>query len=51
MPLIIIALANPDPSRATSFAAYIQIMQLGGAEIGVALIGAWLLSKCGVRVT
>ena len=31
-----------DPTRATSFAAYIQIMRLGGAEIGVALMGTWL---------
>jgi MFS transporter, DHA2 family, multidrug resistance protein len=42
LPLIIIALSNSDPSRATSFAAYIQIMRLGGAEIGVALMGTWL---------
>jgi DHA2 family multidrug resistance protein len=41
-PLIVIALSNSDPSRATSFAAYIQIMRLGGAEIGVALMGTWL---------
>jgi len=41
-PLIVIALANSDPSRATSFAAYIQIMRLAGAEIGVALMGTWL---------
>jgi DHA2 family multidrug resistance protein len=39
---IIVALSNSDPSRATSFAAYIQIMRLGGAEIGVALMGTWL---------
>ena len=31
-----------DPSRATAIAAYIQIMRLGGAEIGVALMGTWL---------
>jgi DHA2 family multidrug resistance protein len=41
-PIIILALSNADPSRATSFAAYIQIMRLGGAEIGVALMGTWL---------
>ena len=42
LPIIIIAVSNSDPSRATSFAAYIQIMRLGGAEIGVALMGTWL---------
>lgn len=42
LPLIITALSNSDPSRATAFAAYIQIMRLGGAEIGVALMGTWL---------
>ncbi len=42
LPIIVLALSNSDPSRATSFAAYIQIMRLGGAEIGVALMGTWL---------
>jgi DHA2 family multidrug resistance protein len=42
LPIIVMALANSDPSRATAFAAYIQIMRLGGAEIGVALMGTWL---------
>jgi MFS transporter, DHA2 family, multidrug resistance protein len=42
LPIIILAVSNSDPSRATSFAAYIQIMRLGGAEIGVALMGTWL---------
>lgn len=42
LPIIITALSNADPSRATAFAAYIQIMRLGGAEIGVALMGTWL---------
>jgi DHA2 family multidrug resistance protein len=42
LPLIITLLSNADPSRATSFAAYIQIMRLGGAEIGIALMGTWL---------
>jgi MFS transporter, DHA2 family, multidrug resistance protein len=41
-PCILIALSNSDPTRATSFAAYIQIMRLGGAEIGIALMGTWL---------
>jgi MFS transporter, DHA2 family, multidrug resistance protein len=42
LPIIIIALANADVTRATAFAAYIQVMRLGGAEIGVALMGTWL---------
>jgi DHA2 family multidrug resistance protein len=42
LPVIIILLCNSDPSRATAFAAYIQIMRLGGAEIGIALMGTWL---------
>src|SRR5882757_2183486 len=42
LPIIILALSNVDTSRATAFAAYIQIMRLGGAEIGVALMGTWL---------
>lgn len=41
-PIILIALANSDPTRATAFAAYIQIMRLGGAEFGIALMGTWL---------
>lgn len=41
-PIIIIALSNSDPTRATAFAAYIQIMRLGGAEFGIALMGTWL---------
>jgi DHA2 family multidrug resistance protein len=42
LPIILIALSNADFTRATAFAAYIQIMRLGGAEIGVALMGTWL---------
>jgi DHA2 family multidrug resistance protein len=42
LPIIILALSNVDPTRATAFAAYIQIMRLGGAEIGIALMGTWL---------
>jgi DHA2 family multidrug resistance protein len=42
LPIIILALSNLDPTRATAFAAYIQVMRLGGAEIGVALMGTWL---------
>lgn len=42
LPIIIVALSNSDPSRATAFAAYIQVMRLGGAEIGIALMSTWL---------
>jgi MFS transporter, DHA2 family, multidrug resistance protein len=42
LPAILIALSNADFTRATAFAAYIQIMRLGGAEIGIALMGTWL---------
>jgi MFS transporter, DHA2 family, multidrug resistance protein len=42
LPILIIALSNSDPSRATAFAAYVQVMRLGGAEIGVALMATWL---------
>ena len=42
LPIIILAVSNADPTRATAFAAYIQIARLGGAEIGVALMGTWL---------
>jgi DHA2 family multidrug resistance protein len=42
LPMIIVALSNSDPARATSFAAYIQIVRLGGAEVGVAIVGTWL---------
>ena len=42
LPVILIALSNADFTRATAFAAYIQVARLGGAEIGVALMGTWL---------
>jgi DHA2 family multidrug resistance protein len=42
LPIIIIAVSNADITRATAFAAYIQVMRLGGAEIGVAVMGTWL---------
>ena len=42
LPIIIIALSNSDPTRATAFAAYLQVARLGGAEIGIALMGSWL---------
>jgi DHA2 family multidrug resistance protein len=42
LPIIVTSLANSYPARATVYAAFIQIMRLGGAQIGIALIGAWL---------
>jgi DHA2 family multidrug resistance protein len=42
LPILVIALSHADFTRATAFAAYIQVMRLGGAEIGVALMGTWL---------
>ena len=42
LPIILVVLTNSDPRRATAFAAYVQIFRLGGAEIGVALMGTWL---------
>jgi MFS transporter, DHA2 family, multidrug resistance protein len=42
LPIVLLALANSDVTRATAFAAYIQILRLGGAEIGIALMGTWL---------
>ncbi len=42
LPCIIMAVSNSDPTRATAFAAYIQITRLGGAEIGISLMGTWL---------
>lgn len=41
-PAILLVVSNSDFSRATAFAAYIQIMRLGGAEIGVSLMATWL---------
>jgi DHA2 family multidrug resistance protein len=42
LPIVITALSNSDPTRATAYAAYIQVMRLGSAEIGTALMGTWL---------
>jgi MFS transporter, DHA2 family, multidrug resistance protein len=42
LPIVITALSNSDPTRATAYAAYIQVMRLGSAEIGVGLMGTWL---------
>jgi DHA2 family multidrug resistance protein len=41
-PIVVLALSNADPARATAFAAYIQVMRLGGAEIGISLMATWL---------
>jgi DHA2 family multidrug resistance protein len=41
-PIIITSLANSNPARATAYAAYIQVMRLGGAEIGISLMATWL---------
>ena len=35
-------MSNADFTRATALAAYIQIVRLGGAEIGISLMGTWL---------
>jgi DHA2 family multidrug resistance protein len=40
--LIVIVLSNSDPARATAFAAYVQVLRLGSAEIGTALMSTWL---------
>jgi DHA2 family multidrug resistance protein len=42
LPIIVFVLSNADPARATSFAAYVQVMRLGGSEIGIALMATWL---------
>jgi DHA2 family multidrug resistance protein len=42
LPIIIVMLSNSDPSRSTAFAAYVQVMRLGGAEIGTALMATWI---------
>jgi DHA2 family multidrug resistance protein len=41
-PIVVLALSNADPARATAFAAYIQVARLGGAEIGISLMATWL---------
>lgn len=40
--IIVTALSNVDPKRATAFAAYIQSVRIGAAEIGSALMATWL---------
>jgi DHA2 family multidrug resistance protein len=39
---IMIALANIDLAKSTAFVAYVQVVRLGSAEIGVALMTTWL---------
>jgi MFS transporter, DHA2 family, multidrug resistance protein len=41
-PIIVLLLSNADPSRATAFAAYIQVVRLGGSEIGISLMATWI---------
>jgi MFS transporter, DHA2 family, multidrug resistance protein len=41
-PLIVLLLSNADPSRSTAFAAYIQVVRLGGAETGISLMATWI---------
>jgi DHA2 family multidrug resistance protein len=42
LPILITAMANSDPKRSTAFSAYLQVVRLGGAEIGIALMATWL---------
>jgi DHA2 family multidrug resistance protein len=39
---IVIVLSNANLARAAAFAAYIQVLRLGSAEIGLALMSTWL---------
>ncbi len=40
--IILIALSNSNPARVTAFSAYIQVLRLGGTQIGMALMATWL---------
>jgi DHA2 family multidrug resistance protein len=42
LPLVVMALSNADATRATAFAAYIQVVRLVGAETGISLMATWL---------
>jgi DHA2 family multidrug resistance protein len=42
LPVVMASLANSNPARATTFAAYIQAFRLGGSEIAGALMATWL---------
>ena len=41
-PTILTLVGNSDSSRATAFSAYIQVIRVVGAEVGVALMTTWL---------
>jgi DHA2 family multidrug resistance protein len=40
--IIIFAFSNLNPAKAVAFAAYIQVLRLGSAELGLAIINTWL---------
>jgi DHA2 family multidrug resistance protein len=40
--IIVTALSNANPARATAFAAYIQVLRLGVSQMGAALMTTWL---------
>lgn len=40
--IIVTALSNANPTRATAFSAYIQVLRLGVTQIGAALMTTWL---------
>jgi DHA2 family multidrug resistance protein len=42
LPLVVMALSNADTTRATAFAAYIQVVRLVGSEIGISMMATWL---------
>ncbi|KAA0070023.1 MFS transporter [Tardiphaga sp. P9-11] len=42
LPLMMIALASSNLARSTAFAAYVQVVRLGGSEFGAALMATWL---------
>ncbi|GGF51578.1 MFS transporter [Azorhizobium oxalatiphilum] len=39
---VVYILSNADPKQATAMAAYVQVLRLGGAEIGLSLMSTWL---------
>ncbi len=42
---IICILGNADPTQATSVAAYVQVLRLGGAEIAGSLVATWVTHR------
>ena len=42
LPLVVMALSNADTTRATAFAAYIQVVRLVGSEISISMMATWL---------